>query len=286
MKCNIRKLRGARPSHAMNFLERIPTRWLLTGAALACLALWAAPSVAQTSGDAANGKLLFEDTPNESGMPQLGSCTNCHGSVQNRRIQIGGNAFADISFGTAHSRFGSAIGTQSGMTQFQALSSGQIADIAAYIADSPKVTATGLTALNTLAFQSSAVGNAVTRNITINHSVATTDNLQITGLTLSAGTTAFTRTGTCTTLSAAGTCTFSMTFTPTSTTAESKVLTIALRQGSVNFSRTVTLNGSVAGVVTPPPPSGGGDDGGDALGWAWLTGLALATAVLARRRRT
>jgi len=281
------QIRGARSPYAMNFFERIPTRWLLAGAALACLALWTAPSVAQTSGDPVAGKLLFDDTPNQAGASSLThSCSNCHGSVQDRRTRIGNSAFADISYDTALSRFGNAIGSQSGMSQYQALSTSEVNDIAAYIADTPKVTATGLTALNTLAFVATGVGNAVTRNITINHSVATPDNLQITGVTLSGGTTAFTRTGTCTTLSPAGTCTFSMTFTPTSTTAESKVLTVALRQGSVNFTRAVTLNGSVAGTPTPPPASGGGgDDGGGALGWAWLTGLALATAVLARRRR-
>ena len=78
----------------MNFLERIPTRWLLVGAALACLALWAAPSSAQTAGDPAAGKLLFEDTPNESGTVQLGTCTNCH-TVQDRRSRIATGTLAD-----------------------------------------------------------------------------------------------------------------------------------------------------------------------------------------------
>ncbi len=274
----------------MNFFERIPTRWLLTGAALACLALWAAPSVAQTTPDPLAGRDLYNNTADASGIPQLtGTCTGCHSpGVSNRRIAIGGSAFADISYDTAISRFGSAIGRVGTMLEFGQLSSQHVADIAAYIADTPKVTATGLTALNTLAFVATAVGNAVTRDITINHSIATTDNLQITGLTLSGGTTAFTRTGTCTTLSPAGTCTFSMTFTPTSTAAESKTLTVGLRQGSVTFTRVVTLNGSVAGVVTPPPaaPPASNDDGGGALGLAWLSGLALATAVLARRRRS
>jgi cytochrome c553 len=64
----------------MNFLERIPTRWLLAGAALACLALWAAPSSAQTTGDAALGKTLFEDTPNAAPDANLThACMNCHG---------------------------------------------------------------------------------------------------------------------------------------------------------------------------------------------------------------
>lgn len=34
-------------SFTMNFFERIPTSWLLTGAALACLLLWAAPGWAR-----------------------------------------------------------------------------------------------------------------------------------------------------------------------------------------------------------------------------------------------
>lgn len=271
----------------MNFLERIPTRWLLTGAAAACLVLWAAPGWAQTSGDAASGRLLFEDTPGVSGVAQLGSCTNCHANVQNRRSQVGGSAFADISFDTAMTRLGTAISVNVGgaMGQYNQLSAQQIQDLAAYIADTPKVTASGLTSSNTLAFAATAVGNAVTRNITLNHSVATTDNLTVTSIALSAGTTAFTRTGNCTTLAPSGSCTFSMTFTPTSATAESKTLTIGLRQGTTNFTRTVTLNGTVAGGTTTPPPAAGGDSGGGALGLAWLAGLALATGVLARRRR-
>jgi hypothetical protein len=175
------------------------------------------------------------------------------------------------------------------MSQFQVLNLEQVEHIAAYIADTPKVTAADLNALNTLPFVASAVGAAVTRNITINHSFATTDNLQITSVSLGAGTTAFTRTGACNgvTRAPAGTCTFSVTYTPTSTTAESKTLTITLQQGTVSFNRVLTLNGSVAGSTTPPPATGGGDDdGGGALGLAWLSGLALATAVLARRRRS
>lgn len=267
----------------MNFLERIPTGWLITGAAFACLVLWAGPGWAQaTSGDPVNGKALFDDTSNASGIAFTGDCIGCHApGVQNRRIAIGGSAFADISFETVMTRFGSAINRVGAMAQFSQLGSG-VADIAAYIADTPKLTATGLTA-NQLAFTATAVGNAVTRNITLTHSTATTDNLQITGITLSGGTTAFTRTGTCSTLGPTGTCTFSMTYTPTSSAAESKTLTVGLRQGSVNFNRTITLNGTVQGA-TPPPSSGGGDSGGGGLGLVWLAGLALATAALARRR--
>ncbi len=276
----------------MNPLERIPTRWLLTGAALACLALWAAPSTAQVTGDPVHGKLLYEDTPTESGNNQLtGSCANsCHGNVDNRRTKIGGSAFADISYVQASAKVSAAIANIGPMNQFNGLDAQQVADIAAYIADTPKVTAAGLSTTNALAFSSSASGVAVTKNLTIHHSLATTANLQITGVALAAGTpTAFTRSSSCNaprTLMAAGTCTFSVTYTPTSNTAESKALTVSMTQGGVAITRAITLNGSVAGAVTPPPATGGDDSGGGALGWVWLTGLALATVVLARRRRT
>jgi cytochrome c553 len=273
----------------MNFLERIPTSWLLTAAALACLLLWAGPGWAQSSGDPAAGRLLFEDTPGEAPAANLThTCTNCHESVQERRAHIApsGGAFANISFDTAMSRFGSAIQSNQGgaMGQYARLDSQQIHDIAAYIADTPKLTAPGLNTLGQLAFVATAVGNAVTHSITLTHSTATTDNLQITGISLSAGASAFSRTGGCTTLGPSGTCTFSMTYAPTSTAAESKTLTVALRQGTTNFTRTITLNGSVQGA-TPPPSSGGGDSGGGGLGLAWLTGLALATAALAMAAR-
>jgi cytochrome c553 len=276
----------------MNFLERIPTRWLIVGAALACLALWAAPSSAQTTGDPAQGKLLFEDTPNQSGQYQLGTCTNCH-TVQDRRSQIAtgsktGAPFADISFDRAISHFGNAIATQGAMSQFKNLDGDQVQNIAAYLADTPKVTATGLSTSNALAFDASASGVSVTKNVTINHSIATTDNLKIVSVTLDTGATAFTRSGACNNVmrSPAGTCTFSISYTPTTVSNETKNLTITLQQGSVTFTRSLTLNGSVAGGTTPPPatPSSGEDSGGGALGWMWLTGLGLATAVLSRRR--
>lgn len=294
MKSSIRKHfagRG-RALHHMNFLERIPTGWLLAGAALACLVLWAAPSVAQTTPDALMGQPLFEDTPNVDGVPNtiINSCTNCHTNVQNRRIAIGGSAFADIDQATAMSRLGAAISSQPAMSQFRALDTDQVTHLAAYIADTPKITATDLTtAPNALAFSSSASGVSVTKTLTIRHSIATSSNLQVTGLSLGVGTTAFSRTSTCDAalLLPAGTCTFSVTYTPTSTTPESRTLTVTMTQGSATITRTVALSGSVAGATPPPAPapSGGDDSGGGALGWAWLCGLALATGVLARRMR-
>jgi cytochrome c553 len=273
----------------MNFLERIPTSWLLTAAAFACLVLWAGPGWAQATDDPVDGAALFDDAPNLAPSASLThSCANCHGNVQNRRMRIGGSNFADITFDTAMTRLGAAIGNNAGggMGQFSRLDGQQVRNIAAYIADTPKVTSTDLTSTNVLPFVATAVGNAVTKTITIRHSVATTSNLTITGVTLSGGTSGFTRTAACngTVRAPAGTCTFSVTYTPTSTTAESRTLTVALQQESTTFNRVITLNGSVQGAVTPPPSSGGGDSGGGALGLFWLAGLALATAALARRR--
>jgi hypothetical protein len=273
----------------MNFLERIPTRWLLTAAALACLFLWAGPGWAQTTGDPVRGLDLFSNTTGEAPAAALThDCTNCHSSVQERRTHIGGSAFADISFDTAMSRFGTAIATNRGgqMGQYSRMDQQQIHDIAAYIADTPKVTSNDLTG-TTLPFVATAVGNAVTKNITIRHSEATNANLTITGVTLSGGT-SFTRTAACNGAVRAplGTCTFSVTFTPASTAAENRTLTVSLQQESTSFTRVITLSGSVQGATPPPPPpSGGGDSGGGGLGLVWLAGLALAVAALARQHR-
>jgi cytochrome c553 len=258
----------------MNLLERIPTSWLLTGAAFACLLLWAGPGWAQ---DATIGKRLFEDTPNESGVATLGTCTNCH-TLANRRdtISQGGGAFADISFDRAMTRFGTAIGGNFGgaMGQFNQLGSDNIQHIAAYLADTPKLASTDLVdngSSKVLPFVASASGVSVTKNITISHSVAPSNNanLTINSVTISAGSTGFTRSSACNGAVRApgGTCTFSVTFLPTGTTA--------------------TLNGSVQGATPPPPaqPPAADDGGGGALGLAWLAGLAAAVVALAWRRR-
>jgi mono/diheme cytochrome c family protein len=279
-----------RSAARMNFLERIPTGWLITGAAFACLVLWAGPGWAQaSSGDPVSGLDLFNDTTGQAPVAALThNCTNCHSSVQERRTHIGGSAFADISFDTAMSRFGAAIAANRGgqMGQYSRLDPQQIRDIAAYIADVPRLTSADLTG-TTLPFIATAVGNAVTKTITVRHSEATSSNLTITNVTLSGGT-AFTRTASClgAVRAPSGTCTFSVTYTPTTTAAENRTLTVALQQDSTTFTRAITLNGSVQGVVTPPPSGGGGgdDSGGGGLGLLWLSGLALATAALARRR--
>ena len=283
----------------MNFLERIPTRWLLTGAALACLALWAAPSVAQTSGDPVVGKRLFEDTGNESGVPQLGSCTNCHTAQERRnRVATGSSSatpiFTAVTFERAQSRLGTAIGSNLGgvMGQFNQLSGEQIANIAAYLADTPK------TSTAQLSFSASAINtNTLSQSVDLSNSI-TNGALIITGVAITgSGAARFTSTSdTCntqtlaaSTLLTTNSCRVSVRFSApdNATYTASLNLTMRVNGSMTTFTRAVALSGQV-GTPTPPPASGGGggdDDGGGALGWAWLTGLALATAVLGRRRR-
>lgn len=281
----------------MNFLERIPTGWLITGAAFACLVLWAGPGWAQaTSGDPVAGKLLFEDTPGETGMGQLGSCTNCH-TIHDRRNRIAtGTAsatpiFTAVSFTSASGRFGTAIAANYGgsMGQFSVLNNTQFADIAAYIADTPKLS------VASLSFSPSAINtNTLSQDVDLRNAV-TNGTLTITSVALSGtGAARFNVTAdTCTsqtiaasTTSALSSCRVSVRFSAPTTAAYTASLTLTMRvQGSMTtFTRVLPLSGQVA--VTPPPPSsgGGGDSGGGGLGLVWLAGLALATAALARRR--
>jgi cytochrome c553 len=279
----------------MNFFERIPTRWLLTGAALACLALWAAPSVAQ---DPNSGQRLFNDTSNESGIGALGNCTNCHNAQERRnRIATGSLSstpiFTAVTFDRAMSHFGAAIGGNYGgvMGQFSQLGEERIADIAAYLADTPK------TSVAQLGFTATAVNtNTLSQSVDLTNAI-TSGTLTITGVTITgSGAARFTSTAdSCNTQTLAAStlltttsCRVSVRFSAPDTAAYSASLNLAMRvQGSgTTFTRAVPLTGQV-GSTTPPPATGGAgsDDGGGALGLAWLCGLALATAVLARRRR-
>ncbi|MCR5885332.1 hypothetical protein LRS03_21720 [Rhizobacter sp. J219] len=282
----------------MNFLERIPTRWLLTGAAFACVLLWAGPGWAQTTGDPAAGRLLFEDTPGETGLSQLGACTNCH-TIHDRRNRIatgGTNSsstppFTAVSFSSASGRFGAAIaGNYSGsMGQFSVLDNTQFQNIAAYIADTPKLS------VNSLSFTASAINtNTLSQNVDLTNAV-TSGTLTITNVAISgSGAARFNATAdTCTsqtiaasTLSTPSSCRVSVRFSAPNTSAYTASLTLTMRvQGSMTtFTRVLPLSGQVG---TPPPAGGGGggDSGGGALGLFWLAGLALATAALARRPR-
>ena len=280
----------------MNLLERIPTSWLLTGAAFACLLLWAGPGWAQTTGDPAAGKLLFEDTPGETGMGQLGACTNCH-SIHDRRNRIatgGTNSsatppFTAVSFTSASGRFGTAIASNYGgaMGQFSALNNTQFTNIAAYIADTPKLS------VASLSFSPSAINtNTLSQDVDLSNAV-TNGTLTITSVAISGtGAARFTSTAdSCTsqtiaasTTSTASTCRVSVRFSAPNTTAYNATMTLTMRVQSsmTTFTRTLPLSGQVA---TPPPAGGGGgDSGGGGLGLVWLAGLALATAALARRR--
>lgn len=278
----------------MNLLERIPTSWLLTGAAFACLLLWAGPGWAQTTGDPAAGKLLFEDTPGETGMGQLGACTNCH-SIHDRRNRIASGTisttppFTAVSFTSATGRFGTAIASNYGgaMGQFSALNNTQFTNIAAYIADTPKLS------VASLSFSPSAINtNTLSQDVDLSNAV-TNGTLTITSVAISGtGAARFTSTAdSCTsqtiaasTTSTASTCRVSVRFSAPNTTAYTATMTLTMRvQGSMTtFTRTLPLSGQVA---TPPPAGGGGgDSGGGGLGLVWLAGLALATAALARRR--
>jgi len=284
----------------MNFLERIPTRWLLAGAGMACLALWAAPSSAQTSGNPVAGKLLFEDTANESGVsPPLGTCTNCHNVHERRnRIATGSPAgtstpiFTAVTFDRAISHFGTAINGNYGgaMGQFSQLSGTQIGDLSAYLADTPKTSSAALS------FTASAINtNTLSQPVDLSNAI-TSGTLTITAVTITgSGAARFTSTAdscnaqtlAASTLLTTTSCRVSVRFSAPDMAAYSASLTLFMRVGGsmTTFTRVVPLSGQVGTPAPPATPGGSSDSGGGALGWLWLTGLALATAVLARRRR-
>lgn len=247
----------------------------------ASLSLAAISAHAQDS--APNGKLLFEDTPGASGISTLtGSCINCHGSVQNRRIAIGGSAFADISFDTAMTRFVQAVQNQPTMNQFSALSTQQARDVAAYIADTPKTSAASLS------FAPSAVNTvSAAQSVDLTAAVATGgENLQVTGVAIGgAGAARFaSSSNTCSTtqpLTPGTSCRVSVTFSAPDTSVYMATLTLTMQQGSApTFTRTVNLTGAVPSSNPPPADSGGG-----AVNWYWLAGLGVAVFLLARYGR-
>ena len=247
-------------------------------AALLCLALATAPAWAQ---NAVAGKALFDNTINATGNNALtGNCTSCHASVQERRTQIGGSPFAEISLTLATNRLGMAIASQPAMRPFQALSQAQILDIAAYIADTPE------TSTDQLNFTASATNTATAAQfVDLRHAVATSETLSVVGVAIT-GTNAsrFTRTSdTCDqqALPAGGSCRVTVTFSSPDTAGTMVPLTFTLRQGASTtpFTRTMFLNGAVA-VSAPPAVASASESGGGAMGWPWLVALALATAAL------
>jgi cytochrome c553 len=251
-------------------------------AVLLCMVLAsAAPAWAQ---NAVAGKALFEDTINATSINTLtGNCTSCHASVQERRTQIGGSPFAEISLTLATNRLGTAIASQSSMRQFQALSAEQIQDIAAYIADTPEVST------DQLDFTAPAVNTFTTSQfVELRNSKAApaTETLRIVKVEIT-GTAAsrYRRSSdTCdqATLAVGGSCRVTVDFSAPDTTTTIVPLVFTLRQGAstTTFSRTVMLNGAVAVAAPPGGAASGSDSGGGAMGWPWLLALGVATGLL------
>lgn len=261
-------------------------------AALFAFALVASPVHAQSSGDPVRGKLLFEDTPGTSGINTLGTCTNCHASIQDRRAAVADSTAQSpvISFETAMNKFGVALGRQQ-MQQFTALSADDRTAIAAYIADTPKVDVTALT------FTAAATNTtSASQTITITSPMAPLGTLAVSKIEIAGtGFANFGRTFECDgkAFTAPGSsCTFSVYYSPKTTAASTPVVTITMKEGSSpDILRRVALNGSIttasAAPATPAATadaSAGDSGGGGAIGWAWLAGLAAATMALARRR--
>lgn len=228
------------------------------------------------------GAALYADTPNLSGVSSVGACTNCHITVADRRTRIGGSAFADISFDQAMTRFTAAIsGNFSGqMGQFAALAAQDVYDLGAYMADTPKTTASALD------FTASAINSPTSQPVDLRHSAAPLggSTLLVTGVAISGGgASSFALSSNAcngATLAANNTCRVNVTFNAPDTAGKSATLTFSLRQGSTNFTRTVALTGAVA--VSSPPPA---DSGGGALGIGWLAALAGATLGLSLSSR-
>lgn len=259
-------------------------------------ALAATAFAAHADYDPVVGKLLFEDTMNQTGRSFTGNCTSCHTNVQNRRDQISftttgqHNQFAAIDAETALNRLGYALNNFSQMKQFQVLEVDQMTDLAAYLADTPKTSETELS------FSASAVNTpTVSQNLDLANGKtfgqATVDSVAISGT----GAARFTlKSDTCSAqkLANAATCRATISFSAPDTAGYNATLTITMHPGTstTKFTRTVALSGTV-GVVAPPPSGGNGgssggnnsDEGGGALGFAWLGGLALATALLRRQ---
>jgi len=257
------------------------SRQAFGAATLLCLAWAATPAWAQ---NAVTGRALFENTINATGINTLtGNCTSCHASVQDRRIQIGGSPFAEISLTLATNRVGIAIASQSAMQQFQALSPEQIRDIAAYIADTPEIST------DQLDFTAPAVNTVTTSQfVDLRNSKAApaTETLQVLKVEIT-GTAAsrYRRSSdTCdqATVAVGGSCRVTVEFSAPDTLPTIMPLVFTLRQGTsaTTFSRTVLLNGAVAVTAPPGGAASDSDSGGGAMGWPWLLALGMATGVL------
>ena len=259
-------------------------------------ALLAAPAFAQTpAGDAVRGKALFDNPAQASGNSGLAACASCHGSVEARRAVISQNTggaadpYADISFDAAWARFSDALQNQQAMAAFRVLSAQQRADIAAYLADTPKTNPPSDTQLNFITANNSF---STASPVTLTHARATTENLVVTKVELvGAGRTQFV-VGTAAacegrTLRPAESCNVTVTYSPTTNAAASADLVLTMRQGTTTnptFERALSLRGQIASAGGGSGGGSSGDSGGGALGLGWLLALGAAVLGLSRRR--
>ncbi|WP_341888854.1 cytochrome c [Variovorax sp. YR752] len=261
----------------------------LRTAAIALAALLTLPAAAQTADDPVAGRALFDNTMAETGRTFSANCSGCH-SVQSRRAMLSGNndPLAALAFDDAFGALVVAItGGVDAMAQFNnVLTLQQVRDLSAYIADTPRTSATALD------FSASAVNTpSAAQNVDLRHAVAVDETLTVVSVAISgSGAARFTRSSdTCDTqtLAAGASCRVSLGFSSPDTAGHTASLDFTLRQGasSTTFTRSVALNGVASGTTPPPPPAGGSDDGGGALGLGWLAALGAAVAGLSRRRR-
>lgn len=255
-----------------------------------------ATAQAQTTGDPATGKLLYDDTPGQTGNQMLtGACNTCHSVLDRRnRISNGGGDFAAVGVETARLRLIAAISGVPQMGQFSFLSDAEIRNLASYIADTPK------TSYDTLDFAPSAVNVAQSLPLDLNNAVTnSTTNLgggrvAVTGVAIvgaNAGDFSLTSDA-CTSqmLALGGTCRVTVRFASATTAARTATLRFTLDPEfpttTPNYTRDVALTGVAAGAAPAPAPAPGGDDGGGgALGAGWLAALAAAAAAAAATRR-
>jgi cytochrome c553 len=220
-----------------------------------------------------NGQNLFASNP-------VKACTDCHGTVENRRAAIDPNG--DLDFDLVYATFLNAIATQSGMSAFNAgLSTQQKRDIAAYIADVPKARPS----IVDFTTSNPNVESSVT-TITFSNAVTAAGALTLTSVGLTGSSADFLiKPGgtTCSnnTMLAAGTsCNVNVSFMTSTSSTKVAYLNFPYTQGAQSVTRTAQLTGTV-GNQTPPSsatPSGGGG----ALSFVWIASLLAA---LALRRR-